>query len=92
MTRLLCRPNCTVRLGYSACRALSSSPSASAGHNKWSQIKHDKAKNDRAKARERQLVGKEICSAARSMLPLYCTWLLANRCQCGVQIPSSILV
>jgi transcriptional/translational regulatory protein YebC/TACO1 len=37
-----------------------------AGHNRWSQIKHDKAKNDKAKSRERQAIAKEISSATQS--------------------------
>ncbi|KAF9891302.1 hypothetical protein FE257_004157 [Aspergillus nanangensis] len=40
-----------------------------AGHNRWSQIKHDKAKNDKAKSNERQIIGKEISSAVQMMGP-----------------------
>jgi hypothetical protein len=40
---------------------------ALSGHNKWSTIKHDKARNDKAKSKERAMVGKEIASATQSM-------------------------
>lgn len=49
------------------CRTLTTSAPWLAGHNRWSQIKHDKAKNDKAKSKERQLIGKEISSATQSM-------------------------
>ncbi|KAJ6150993.1 hypothetical protein N7470_007587 [Penicillium chermesinum] len=39
-----------------ACRLFSSSPISSSGHSKWSTIKHDKARNDRAKSKERQMI------------------------------------
>ncbi|CAG8137559.1 unnamed protein product [Penicillium salamii] len=35
------------------------------GHNKWSSIKHDKARNDKAKSKERAMMGKEIASATQ---------------------------
>ena len=49
------------------CRSFTTSAPWLAGHNKWSQIKHDKARNDKAKSKERQLIGKEISSATQSM-------------------------
>ncbi|PKX95897.1 post-initiation translation factor DPC29 [Aspergillus novofumigatus IBT 16806] len=47
------------------CRSFSSGAPLLAGHNRWSQIKHDKAKNDKAKSRERQTIAKEISSATQ---------------------------
>ncbi|GFF85289.1 probable transcriptional regulatory protein PERMA_0079 [Aspergillus udagawae] len=47
------------------CRSFSSGAPLFAGHNRWSQIKHDKAKNDKAKSRERQTIAKEISSATQ---------------------------
>ncbi|KAE8164248.1 transcriptional regulator TACO1-like protein [Aspergillus tamarii] len=47
------------------CRGFTSSSPSFAGHNRWSQIKHDKAKNDKAKSKERQIIGKEISSATQ---------------------------
>ncbi|BCS17849.1 post-initiation translation factor DPC29 [Aspergillus puulaauensis] len=55
--------------GWDLCRSFSSSPSLSAGHNRWSQIKHDKAKNDKLKSKERQTVAKEISSAIQMWGP-----------------------
>ncbi|THC98167.1 hypothetical protein EYZ11_002323 [Aspergillus tanneri] len=51
------------------CRNLSSSSVQLAGHNRWSTIRHDKAKNDKAKGRERQIIGKEISSATQLLGP-----------------------
>ena len=48
------------------CRHFSTSSAILSGHNKWSTIKHDKARNDKAKSRERQVVGKEIANATQS--------------------------
>jgi hypothetical protein len=48
-------------------RYFSASSAVFSGHNKWSTIKHDKARNDKAKSRERQMVSKEIASATQSM-------------------------
>lgn len=36
------------------------------GHNRWSTIRHDKAKNDKAKSKERQVVVKDLSSATQS--------------------------
>ncbi|KAL4967362.1 post-initiation translation factor DPC29 [Aspergillus stella-maris] len=51
--------------GLELCRSFTTCPTLSSGHNKWSTIKHDKAKNDKAKSRERQMTSKEISSAVR---------------------------
>ncbi|GMF91252.1 unnamed protein product [Aspergillus oryzae] len=51
------------------CRGFASSSPSFAGHNRWSQIKHDKAKNDKAKSKERQIIGKEISSATQTGIP-----------------------
>ncbi|KAJ5519224.1 Transcriptional regulator TACO1-like domain 2 [Penicillium expansum] len=51
------------------CRSFSTSSAILSGHNKWSTIKHDKARNDKAKSRERQIVGKEIASATQMWGP-----------------------
>ncbi|KAF3399982.1 putative transcriptional regulatory protein [Penicillium rolfsii] len=48
-----------------ACRSISSSTPLLSGHSKWSTIKHDKAKNDKAKSKERQMMSKEIASATQ---------------------------
>ncbi|KAJ5533490.1 hypothetical protein N7513_000262 [Penicillium frequentans] len=49
----------------SACRRFSSGPVSFSGHSKWSTIKHDKAKNDKSKSKERQMVSKEISNATQ---------------------------
>ncbi|KAL4884062.1 transcriptional regulator TACO1-like protein [Aspergillus karnatakaensis] len=51
------------QVGWDHCRSFTSCPPLSAGHNRWSQIKHGKAKVDKAKSQERQKVAKEISSA-----------------------------
>ena len=51
-------------------RSFSSATTFHSGHNKWSTIKHDKAKNDKAKSKERQNVSKEIRTATQCMLLL----------------------
>ncbi|KAL2871341.1 post-initiation translation factor DPC29 [Aspergillus lucknowensis] len=57
------------QVGYELVRSFSSSPSWFAGHNRWSQIKHGKAKNDKAKSLERQVVAKEISSSVQMWGP-----------------------
>lgn len=47
------------------CRGFNTTSFLSSGHSKWSTIKHDKAKNDKAKSKERQMVSKEISSATQ---------------------------
>lgn len=55
------------------CRSFSSTEVNCSGHNKWSSIKHDKARNDKAKSKERAMMGKEIASATQStFLPFQC--------------------
>ncbi|KAJ5570202.1 uncharacterized protein N7459_009632 [Penicillium hispanicum] len=53
------------RLVRDTYRSFSTSPALCSGHSKWSTIKHDKAKNDKAKSKERQMVSKEISSATQ---------------------------
>ncbi|KAJ5714827.1 Transcriptional regulator TACO1-like domain 2 [Penicillium malachiteum] len=50
---------------YNSCRSFSSAPALLSGHSKWATIRHDKAKNDKAKSKERQMVSKEISSATQ---------------------------
>ncbi|PYH48189.1 post-initiation translation factor DPC29 [Aspergillus saccharolyticus JOP 1030-1] len=51
------------------CRSFSSSAPWFAGHNRWSKIKHDKAKEDKLKSKERQLMNKEISNAIQLFGP-----------------------
>lgn len=44
-------------------------PSLSSGHNRWSKIKHDKAKADSSKSRGRSRFSQEIASASRAHGP-----------------------
>ncbi|KAL2815976.1 transcriptional regulator TACO1-like protein [Aspergillus granulosus] len=55
--------------GWETCRGFTSCSPWSAGHNRWSQIKHGKAKNDKAKSKERQIVAKDISSAIQMWGP-----------------------
>ncbi|KAJ6024258.1 Transcriptional regulator TACO1-like domain 2 [Penicillium herquei] len=48
-----------------SCRSFSSAPALLSGHSKWATIRHDKAKNDKVKSKERQMVSKEISSATQ---------------------------
>lgn len=52
--------------GAGACREFTSSVMLFSGHNRWSTIRHDKAKNDKAKSKERQVVVKDLSSATQS--------------------------
>lgn len=56
----------TGRQGSKACREFNSGATLFSGHNRWSTIRHDKAKNDKAKSKERQAVVKDISSATQS--------------------------
>lgn len=56
------------RQGSGACREFKSSAMLFSGHNRWSTIRHDKAKNDKAKSKERQIVVKDLSSATQSEL------------------------
>ncbi|KAJ5109871.1 hypothetical protein N7532_002516 [Penicillium argentinense] len=51
--------------GCNTSRGFMTTSGLMSGHNKWSTIKHDKAKNDKAKSKERQMVSKEISSATQ---------------------------
>ena len=62
-----------------SCRDLSTTPIRLAGHNKWSTIKHDKAKNDSAKSKERQIISKEISQAVKSLNFLLSLLLLPDQ-------------
>jgi len=64
--RLLPRSQQTSQWVCDNCRGISTSSVLFSGHNRWSQIRHDKAKNDKAKSKERQLVTKEIVNASKS--------------------------
>lgn len=55
--------------GRGACRELNNSAILFSGHNRWSTIRHDKAKNDKAKSKERQVIAKDISSATQSKSP-----------------------
>lgn len=55
--RGLCKP----------CREFSTTGVISSGHSRWSTIKHDKARNDKLKSKERQLLTKEIVNSSQSM-------------------------
>ena len=54
------------RQGSRTCCEFHSSASLFSGHNRWSTIRHDKAKNDKAKSKERQVIVKDISSATQS--------------------------
>ncbi|KAJ5674696.1 uncharacterized protein N7477_004630 [Penicillium maclennaniae] len=63
LNRLLRQPR-----GASACiscRTFITTAITFSGHNKWSTIKHDKAKKDKGKSKERAMVSKEISSATQ---------------------------
>ncbi|KAL1987167.1 hypothetical protein VTN96DRAFT_4773 [Rasamsonia emersonii] len=68
-SRLARRPNFTPQWVCATCRGFSTSPVLLSGHNRWSQIKHDKAKNDKAKSKERQILVKEITHASQMWGP-----------------------
>lgn len=53
-----------------SCRGFTSYSALFSGHNRWSTIRHDKAKNDKAKSKERAMVSKEISSATQSELSI----------------------
>lgn len=60
-------------------RTFTSHPSRLSGHNRWSTIRHDKAKNDKAKSKERQVIAKEISSATQRRLSRRRTSQLASQ-------------
>ncbi|KAJ5757418.1 uncharacterized protein N7511_006112 [Penicillium nucicola] len=68
LSRLL-RPLQQAEYTCLTCRSFSTSSNVFSGHNKWSTIKHDKARNDKAKSKERAMVGKEIANATQMWGP-----------------------
>ncbi|KAH8695100.1 DUF28 domain protein [Talaromyces proteolyticus] len=48
-----------------SCYMFSTSAVVASGHSRWSTIKHDKAKNDKAKSKERGLLTQEIITASQ---------------------------
>jgi len=69
-------------------RCLSTTAPALAGHNKWSSIKHDKAKVDQGKAKLRTLFNHEIVNASRSM---FASYVFCNPLICPVFGPDPTL-
>ncbi|RDW83877.1 post-initiation translation factor DPC29 [Aspergillus mulundensis] len=67
--RLVQQRACARQAGWDLVRSFTSGPPLFAGHNRWSQIRHDKAKNDKAKSKERQMVAKEISSCIQMWGP-----------------------
>lgn len=57
--------------GSGACREFTRSAILLSGHNRWSTIRHDKAKNDKAKSKERQVVVKDLSNATQSESGLF---------------------
>ncbi|KAI4643445.1 uncharacterized protein J4E78_009914 [Alternaria triticimaculans] len=46
-------------------RCLSTTPNLQSGHSKWSSIKHDKAKNDAGKSKQRSIMTRDITNAVK---------------------------
>lgn len=46
-------------------RAITTTPALQSGHNRWSKIKHDKAKADAGKTKQRSMYAQEIATASR---------------------------
>lgn len=61
-------------------RTFTSQSPRQSGHNRWSTIRHDKAKNDKAKSKERQIIAKEISNATQRRLSRRRTSQLASQC------------
>lgn len=59
------------RAGLTLCqtRAISTSTSLQSGHSRWSKIKHDKAKVDAGKNRQRSIFAHELATASRLFGP-----------------------
>ncbi|KAF2710701.1 YebC-like protein [Pleomassaria siparia CBS 279.74] len=53
------------RQQYYQARGFSSSPQTWSGHSKWASIKHDKARADSAKSKQRSLTTKDITNAVK---------------------------
>ncbi|KAI5308933.1 hypothetical protein KEM55_004495 [Ascosphaera atra] len=47
------------------CRCFGTSIGLQSGHSKWATIKHDKAKNDKNKSKERSAISKDIIAASK---------------------------
>lgn len=60
--------------GSGACREFTSNAILLSGHNRWSTIRHDKAKNDKAKSKERQAAVKDLSNATQSELNWSLLW------------------
>ncbi|KAL3471800.1 transcriptional regulator TACO1-like protein [Aspergillus californicus] len=67
--RLVQQRSFTSQSGWNPSRSFTSCSSFSSGHSRWSTIKHDKAKNDKVKSKERQIVTKEISAAVQMFGP-----------------------
>ncbi|KAK2764949.1 hypothetical protein FQN54_008648 [Arachnomyces sp. PD_36] len=63
--RLAQRPQLTKPWVCENCRSFSSASNLFSGHNRWSTIRHDKGKNDRAKSKERLWITKDIIQASK---------------------------
>lgn len=62
--------NTELRRGLYLCqRYLSNTSCCNSGHNRWSTIKHDKAKNDAVKNKQTSIFAKEIAAASKCQLP-----------------------
>lgn len=53
-------------------RGLATSTRLQSGHSKWATIKHDKAKNDAAKNKQRSIFSHEIILATKRQSPRVC--------------------
>ncbi|KAF1946541.1 YebC-like protein [Clathrospora elynae] len=60
-----CRRAFRPRKAQEQVRCLSNSPTLQSGHSKWSSIKHDKAKNDAGKSKQRSLMTRDITNAVK---------------------------
>jgi transcriptional/translational regulatory protein YebC/TACO1 len=59
------RPRLSTQRVCNACRAFSTTAADRSGHSRWSTIKHDKAKNDKAKSKERGVLTQELINASQ---------------------------
>jgi len=63
------RPSVGAQWISNSCHSFSHLALLLSGHNRWSTIRHDKAKNDRAKSKERQILTQEIINASQMWGP-----------------------
>ncbi|GAM39835.1 DUF28 domain protein [Talaromyces pinophilus] len=63
--RLTRRPGLSSRWVCDTCRSFHVSAATQSGHSRWSTIKHDKAKNDKAKSKERGILTQELINASQ---------------------------